>query len=152
MVNEDLGINIEELAQTIADDINKLGKLSEPKDLKSIDFAAFRPMSTLETLKGPLNQVKAKAEEASRQHKKMVQEISGGIENTIKDRQIKLAAGLEQLGKTAIKEDAESKTILKRVSDRVDLGNRCLNELTVERTIKTVPLKRTGITNVNIEK
>lgn len=156
MVRKDKGSNIEKLAQTIADDINKLDKVAAEigglKDLKSVDLAAFLPGSTIEILKGMLNQFKAKAEEASQQNKERVEEISSCIENSIKDRRAKLASGLKALGKTAVKDDAESKTILNHVSARVDLSNRRLNELQIEKTVKPAGLRRTGINNADVGK
>ena len=154
MVRKDKGSNTEKLAQTIADDINKLDKvaaeISGLKDLKSVDLSAFLPGSTIEILKDMLNQFKAKAEEASQQNKERVEEISSCIENSIKDRKVKLASGLKKLRKTAVKDDAESKTILNHVSARIDLSNRRLNELRIEKTVKPTGLRRTGINNADV--
>lgn len=158
MVSENKGIDIEKLARNIAADINKLDKVTSEtgglKDLRSVDFSAFLTGSTTEILKGRLNQFKAKADEASQQNKKQVEEISGQIEGSINARRAKLASGLKELRKTAIKNDAEAKTILNHVSDKVDVSTHRLYEMEIEKTLKTsyVRLTRTSITNVDIEK
>ena len=153
-----MGINIEKLAQDIAADINKLSKVASEmgglKDLRDIGFSAFLPGAATEIMKGTLSQFKAKAVEASQQNKTKVAEISGEIENSVKERQVKLSSGLKELRKTAIKDDAEAKIILNRVSANIDLKTRRLNELQIEKTVKirNVRLKRTNITNADFEK
>ena len=158
MVNENMGINIEELAKNIAGDIDKLGKIAAEtgglKDLRNIDFSTFLPESTAETMKGALGQFKAKAEEAAAQNKTRVAEIAGEVEKSVKDRQVKLSSGLKELRKTAMKNDAEAKTILNRVSANIDLRTRRLNEIQIEKTVKVrnVPIRRTDIDNADSEK
>ncbi len=145
MANEDMGIDIEKLAQNIAADSGSMNKAAAEKgglkDLRSIDFSIFLPGSTAETLRGKVVEVMAKADESRQQNKTRVTEVSGQIERSISDRQVKLASGLKELRKTPIKSDAEAKTILDRVSANVDLSSRRLDELQIEKTVRVINIR-----------
>ena len=140
MTGESKSIDIAQLAKNIAADINKLEKAASKealKDLKSIDLSPLLKGSIAKTLRGTTNSLKKTAEEASKRNQVAVEEVSGQLENTLKARQLKLASGLKELEKTAIKDEAGAKIILNRISKDVDLGDRRLSELQINKTVKS---------------
>lgn len=152
MANEKLGVDIEHLAKTIAEDINKFGDVGEPKDLRSIDFAAFSPAATLEIMKSAFAGVRAKAEESMSRSETASGNISDSIKRSAEARRVELLAGLDDLNKTEIKDVAESKTILDRISTRAVLINRRLDELKIGATTKAINFRIPGITGGVVRK
>ena len=140
MVSENKDIDTGKVARNIAADINKLDKTASKegrlKDLKSIDFTPLLNGSIAKTLNETAGRLKKMAEEASKKNKLEIEEISGQIESSLKERQVRLTSGLKELGKTDIKNESEVKIVLNRISTNADLSNRRLNEIQIDKTIR----------------
>jgi hypothetical protein len=157
VTNDNPGINLEELASGLVDDMTRISdsaaKIKEPQTMDDIDVSIFK-VDSLKALVASLSVgLKTRADETAGENQAQVDKVTDIVSQDLADRQVKyqtdLAAFKESVASTTGNltpaEKAEADVILTNVSKQSISINQSVAELKIQKEVFSGQVTRLGV-------
>lgn len=139
-----LSIDVNEIAKKMAEDIAEFGQkvsaMEKPKNFGDLKLSLSMPTSTIDTLKGVMNQFANEAGKVRQQEEQRVETESQTLEKVLESRQETLKSNLSELKKEAAAGGESAKVVKAIVENNVVSYKRNIEGIQLEKATRSIDI------------